>query len=123
VTLYLDEDLSPQIAEMLRAHGVDAVSAHEVGNTQLDDRAQFAYARTAGRTIVTRNVRDFTLLAQEAVAANMSHSGIILVPPGFRGDEFAEIARGLAGLVARQPKGVSDTVVYLERQVGAPPGP
>jgi len=123
VTLYLDEDLSPHIAEMLRARGLDAVSAHEVGNTQLDDRAQFAYARSAGRTIVTRNVRDFALLAQEAVAANLSHPGIILVSPSFRGDEFAEIARGLAGLVAQQPQGVTDTVVYLERQLGEQPGP
>lgn len=116
MTLYLDEDLSPRIAELLRAQGIGAVSAHEVGNTQLDDRGQFAYARGAGRAIVTRNVRDFLRLAEEAVAANMSHPGIILVPPSFRGDEFAEIARALAVQAAEHPQGVADQVIYLKRQ-------
>jgi predicted nuclease of predicted toxin-antitoxin system len=54
VTFYLDEDLSPRIAEMLRDRGVDAVSAHELpGNTQLDDRTQALYAAGTRRAIVT----------------------------------------------------------------------
>lgn len=116
MTLYLDEDLSAQIAELLRAQGIDAVSAHEVGNTQLDDRAQFAYARRHSRAIVTRNVRDFVLMAKQAVAANMSHPGIVLVPPSFRGDEVADIARALAALAAQHPGGIADSTIYLRRQ-------
>ena len=42
--LYLDENLSPRIAEISRARGLDAVSAHEVGNTQLPDVAQLRHA-------------------------------------------------------------------------------
>ena len=66
--IYLDVDLSPSIAVLLRQRDVDATSAHEVGNTQLDDRAQLAYATLAERSIVTRNVIDFLELARDAVA-------------------------------------------------------
>jgi len=44
VKLYLDENLSPRLAEMLRARGLEVVSADGVGNAELDDRAQLAYA-------------------------------------------------------------------------------
>jgi predicted nuclease of predicted toxin-antitoxin system len=44
VTFYLDENLSPRIAELLRTRGLVATSAHEVGNTHLDDRTQLRYA-------------------------------------------------------------------------------
>ena len=51
--LYLDENLSPRLAEMLRARGLEVVSAYEVGNAELDDRAQFAYTTREERAIVT----------------------------------------------------------------------
>ncbi|MFQ5946564.1 MAG: hypothetical protein ACE5NC_10010, partial [Anaerolineae bacterium] len=60
--------------------------------------------------------RDFVLVAKGAVAANMSHPGIVLVPARFRGDEVAEIARALITLVAQHPGGLADSVIYLNRQ-------
>jgi hypothetical protein len=57
VTFYLDENLPPRIAEMLRARGVDAVSAHEApGNIQLDDRSQLLYAADASRAILVAHL-------------------------------------------------------------------
>jgi hypothetical protein len=59
VTFCLDENLSPRIAEMLRARGLDAVSTHEVpGNIQLDERSQLLYAAAARRGIVTCAIVD-----------------------------------------------------------------
>lgn len=92
--VYLDENLSPNIARVLRQKGVDATSAHEVGNVQLDDRSQLAYAARNGRAIVTANVVHFLALAHEAVATNTEHAGIVLVPSSFRGDEFRAIGPG-----------------------------
>jgi predicted nuclease of predicted toxin-antitoxin system len=70
VKVYLDEDLSPSIALLLRQRGVDATSAHEAGNSQRDDRAQLDHATRQGRAIVTRNVIHFLQIARDAVAAN-----------------------------------------------------
>ena len=44
IALYLDADISKKLAKQLRARGMDAISAHEVGNAELDDRAQMEYA-------------------------------------------------------------------------------
>jgi len=112
VKVYLDENLSPRIAEMLRAAGVDGVSAHEAGRTGLDDRAQLAHATGQGRAIVTCDVADFVTLAAEAIAANVAHAGIILVPPSMQVRAFAEIATALQGIVARYPDGIPGLVLY-----------
>ena len=90
--VYLDEDLVPAVAQLLRRRGIDTTSAQEAGNAQLDDRAELAFATREGRAIVTANVVDFIELARDAVAANTEHAGIILVPSSFRRDEFQAIA-------------------------------
>jgi len=48
--LYLDEDVVPELARMLRSHGHDAVSAHEVSALQLEDAEQLERASADGRT-------------------------------------------------------------------------
>ncbi len=113
--VYLDEDLSPIVARILRDEGVDAVSAHEVGKVQLDDRVQLTEATQVGRVIVTANVVDFLTLAHDAVARNAEHAGIILVPSSFRGDEFQAIADAVHRAVSQHPKGLVGLVIYLRR--------
>jgi len=53
VRVHLDENLSSEIARLLRAGGVDAVSAHEARKRQLSDRAQLELAPAQDRVIVT----------------------------------------------------------------------
>lgn len=113
--LYLDEDLSPQISERLRKRGIDAVSALEVGNAQLSDREQLAYAAEAGRCLVTRNVRHFVVLAREAVRREQPHAGIILCPSSIRGFEVRIIVDALTRLAKRFPEGLDEyDVLYLK---------
>jgi len=115
VKLYLDEDLSPAIAARLRKRGVDVTAAQDVGNVQLDDRAQLAHAAREGRAIVTANVVDFIELAHEAVATNTEHAGILLVPSSFRGDEFQAIADAIVEALRPYRTGLRGLVLYLSR--------
>ena len=114
--VYLDEDLSPRIAQALRRQGVDATSAQEAGATQLDDGAQLAFATHEGRAIVTANVRDFLRLARHAVATNTVHAGIVLVPASFRRDEFSAIARAVHDALKAYPRGLAGLVLYVRRR-------
>lgn len=101
--LYLDEDLSPRIAERLRKKGIDAVSVFEVGRMQMSDREQLAYAAQEGRCLVTRNARHFIILAQEAIRRQEPHAGIILCS-----------ANALLRTATRFPEGLREyDVLYL----------
>lgn len=111
---YLDEDLAPPVAARLRTKGIAAVSAQEVGNVQLSDRDQLQYATGEGRCLVTRNVRHFVVLAQDAIRRQEPHAGIILCPPSIRGSEVAKIAGALIRLARQFPKGLGEfDVLYL----------
>jgi predicted nuclease of predicted toxin-antitoxin system len=116
VKVYLDEDLSPRVALLLRQRGVDATSAHEVGNGQLADRAQLQYATREGRAIVTRNVVDFLELARDAVASNTRHAGIVLIPSNFRGDEYQAIAGAIVEQLRAYPAGLEGVILYVKRR-------
>jgi hypothetical protein len=115
VKVYLDEDLSPAIADLLRQRGIDSRTTHEAGNVQLDDRAQLAYATREGRAIITGNVVDFIELAHDAVATNTGHAGIVLVPSSFRGDEFQAIADAIFEALRLYRHGLRGLVVYIRR--------
>ena len=113
--VYLDENLSPEIARLLRGQGVEAVSAHEARRHQAADGAQLALATADGRAIVTRDVVDFLFLAHRTIATNTEHAGIIVVPASFRGNEFQAIADGIHQIVRQYPDGLRSSVIYLQR--------
>ena len=114
MTLYLDEDLSPAIAERLRRRGINAVSVHDVGMTGRSDSTQLDYAASAKRALVTRNVRHFRVLGATRVRSQTPHAGIILCPASLRGSEYGVIADGLAQLTRSYPDGLGPyDVVFL----------
>ncbi len=113
--LYLDEDLSPTIAEILRHRRIDAITTYEAGNIQLDDRRQLDYATREGRAIVTANVVDFIELAHDAVATNTEHAGIVLIPSSFDRDEFQTIADAIFEAVKPYRTGLRGLVLYVSR--------
>jgi predicted nuclease of predicted toxin-antitoxin system len=76
--LYLDENLSPRLAEQLRLHGFDVIATHESNRTGTTDASQLAFAANENRTIVTINHRDFAMLHEHYLATGQTHAGIIL---------------------------------------------
>lgn len=78
IKLYLDEDISPMVAVVLRSRGYDAISAHEVGMKGKGDEEQLDYASRNGRVLLTFNARHFASLADKYYKKSKEHFGIVV---------------------------------------------
>ena len=77
----LDEQLSPQIAVLLRKAGYDAVAVADRDDlARQSDRIVLEVASREHRAVVTNNIKDFRPLAAEWLAQGRTHGGLILVP-------------------------------------------
>lgn len=78
IKLYLDEDVDPLLATILRDRGYDVLTTHEVKMHESDDYKQIDFATSQDRAILTHNIRDFHRIAKEYGKTNKFHTGIIL---------------------------------------------
>ncbi len=78
IELYLDEDVSVLIAELLRVRGFMAQTTQEAGRKNTSDEDQLAYAVSQQRAVLTHNRDDFAALAQRYFADGRKHYGIII---------------------------------------------
>jgi predicted nuclease of predicted toxin-antitoxin system len=104
---YLHEGLSPKIAEILRRKGVDAVSAHEVGNLEISDQEQLEFAASQGRCMVTRNRDDFVQLTVDFFQAYRPHAGLLIIPYSMVASRFNVIADRLKAYANDHPQGLT----------------
>ena len=77
----LDEQLSPQIAVLLRQVGLDVEAVADrpdlVGRS---DMVIFEVACREDRAVITNNIKDFRPLAAQWLAQGRVHGGLILLP-------------------------------------------
>lgn len=62
IKLYLDEDVRPLLAKIMRYRGYDVVSAVEKNFTGLTDEEQIFQAIREQRAILSHNIKDFVKL-------------------------------------------------------------
>jgi len=103
---YLDENMSPKIAEIMRSLGAEAVSAHEVAMVGVADEEQLDFAARRGMCLVTVNRNDFIELSRLYLDSGRAHSGVIIVPHTFRGRDFRRTAKALVALGSRYEEGL-----------------
>ena len=116
----LDEQLSPQIAVLLRqaGHDVDAVASRE-DLAGRGDRIIFVAACGEGRAVVTNNIKDFRPLAAEWLAQGRVHAGLILLPSTRTRTRhaIAAVAAAIKNVLRDHPDGLSGS----ERWIGPLP--
>jgi predicted nuclease of predicted toxin-antitoxin system len=118
VRAILDEQLSPQIAVLLRKAGYDVDAA--AGREDLagrSDRIIFEVACGEGRAVVTNNVKDFRPLAAEWLAQGRAHAGLILLPSTRTRNAIAAAAGAIENVFRDHPDGLSGS----ERWIGPLP--
>ena len=80
--LLLDEMLSAQISEQIRARGHDALAVDETSELRgFADPDLFAQAQEQERAIVTYNREDFLALDREYRSRQREHHGIVILHP------------------------------------------
>ncbi len=78
IELYLDEDVSVIVADILRARGFIAITTHDAGKLASGDQEQLEYAISQRRTLLTHNRADFEALAHRYFESGKMHHGIII---------------------------------------------
>jgi predicted nuclease of predicted toxin-antitoxin system len=78
VELYLDENVSVLVAQLVRARGFAATTTQEAGQAGKSDPEQLAYATSRRWAILTHNRVDFERLAAQHFTTGQTHCGIII---------------------------------------------
>jgi len=80
VSLFIDEDVHEGLAAALRRQGIDAVNAHECRRKEVGDAERLAFAVSQQRALMTFNLTDFEVLADQYFWQDKQHFGIIVSP-------------------------------------------
>jgi predicted nuclease of predicted toxin-antitoxin system len=107
VNFYLDEDISPKVAQILRKRGVDAISVHEIGMAGASDEEQFSEAVFRKAALVTRNRDDFIALTIRAFESASPHHGVVVLSYSIPGSDFKHAAQMLERLAKKNPAGLA----------------
>jgi predicted nuclease of predicted toxin-antitoxin system len=120
VKALLDEQLSPQIAALLRRAGLDVEAVADrpdlIGRS---DMLIFEVACSEDRAVITNNIKDFRPLAAQRLAQGRVHAGLILLPSSRTRTRatIALLADRIASVLRDNPDGLASS----ERWIGPLP--
>jgi predicted nuclease of predicted toxin-antitoxin system len=120
VRALLDEQLSPQIAVLLRHAGYDVLAVADRDDlVGCSDRIVLEIASSEDRALVTNNITDFRPLAAGWLAEGRTHPGLILLPSARRRTRSAvpALAAAVEAILRAHPEGIAGT----ERWIGPVP--
>jgi hypothetical protein len=100
VKLYVDADITPRLARILRERGYDVLSAHEAGMADAPDSEQMAFAVVQERALLTCNAGDFTSLFEEYWDVKREHFGVIVSAQLELGEMIRRVTRLLDAISA-----------------------
>jgi Domain of unknown function (DUF5615) len=118
VKALLDEQLSSQIARLLRERGLEVEAIVERNDLpQAPDSEVMEVAAREQRAVVTNNIKDFRKIAAERLAEGRGHAGLILVPSsrGRRRDHTGALANAIEALMRAHPGGIPDAERWISR--------
>ena len=105
----------PGLAKALRADGIDASTAAELGLGGSSDAALLDAAAAEGYVLLTENVADFARIATESLTRGAHHPGVLIA----LSSRFSRRPRGIAMIVAAvravTDEDLEDRLVYLDR--------
>jgi predicted nuclease of predicted toxin-antitoxin system len=110
VRALLDEQLSPQIAVLLRHAGYDVLAVADRDDlVGCSDRIVFETTSSEGRALVTNNIKDFRPLAAEWLATGRTHPGLILLPSARTRTRAAipALATAVEAILRAHPDGIA----------------
>ncbi len=106
----LDEQLSGQVARLLRERGLDVQAVVERSDLlQSSDREVMEAALREERAVVTNNIKDFRPLAAERLADGRGHAGLILLPASRsrRREATGSLADAIEAVMRSHPGGIN----------------
>lgn len=110
----LDEQLSHEIARLLRERRFDVQAATERPDLrQAVDAELFEAAAREGRAVVTNNIKDFRPIAAERIASGRGHPGLVLMPASRSRGATGALADAIAALMRAHPEGIADAEHWI----------
>lgn len=111
IQLYLDEDVSVFVAQLLRPHGFEVLTTRDAQNLGRSDAAQLQFATAHQRTILTHNRCDYEWLHETALREQHPHTGILIASR--RASDFELARRIMTVLNTFTAEEITNQLLYL----------
>jgi hypothetical protein len=113
VRILLDEMYSTALVQQLASHGIEAVTAVDLGLAGLSDY-DLLEAAAGGYVLLTENVSDFGRLVAGRVAAGTHHPGVLIALSSRFSRRPSGIPSIAAAISATADEELEDQLVYLK---------